>query len=50
MLPKTSKTKHKPTSRGQRKHVRRMKQEARKGNVPDNKSNKVIPVAASPKP
>ena len=50
MLPKTGKMKRKPTSRGQRKHVRRMKQEARKGNIPDNKLKKVIPVVAAPKP
>ena len=50
MLPKTDKTKRKPTSRGQRKHVRRMKQEARRGNVPDNKLKKVIPAVVAPKP
>lgn len=49
MLPRTDKTKRKPTSRGQRKHVRRMKQEARRGSVPDNKQKKVIP-AVAPKP
>ena len=49
MLPKTGKMKRKPTSRGQRKHVRRMKQEARRGNVPDNKLKKVVPVVAAPK-
>lgn len=49
MLPnKTGTTKRKPTSRGQRKHVRRMKQEARKGSVPDNKLKKVIPPAVAP--
>ncbi len=31
-----SKTEHKQTSRGQRKHVRRMKQEARRTSIPDN--------------
>jgi len=50
MLPKTNKAKHKPTSRGQRKHVRRMKQEARRGSIPDNKLKKAIPAAAAPKP
>ena len=49
MLPKRGKTKRKPTSRGQRKHVRRMKQEARRGNVPDNKLKKVTPAVAGPK-
>lgn len=49
MLPKTAKIKRKPLSRGQRKHVRRMKQEARKGSVPDNKLKKVIPIVAAPK-
>jgi hypothetical protein len=46
MLPNTSKQKRKPTSRGQRKHVRRTKQEARKASIPDNKQKKVIPTAA----
>jgi hypothetical protein len=50
MLPKKGKPKRKPTSRGQRKHVRRMKQEARRGYVPDNKLKKVIPAQAVPKP
>ena len=50
MLPKANKTKHKPTSRGQRKHVRRMKEEARRGNIPDNKQKKVVPTTAAPKP
>jgi hypothetical protein len=49
MLPKTDKKKRKPTSRGQRKHVRRMKQEARRGNVPENKQKRVMPIAAAPK-
>jgi hypothetical protein len=31
-----NKTERKQTSRGQRKHVRRMKQEARRVNIPDN--------------
>ncbi len=49
MLPKTSKTTRKQTSRSQRKHVRRMKQEARRELVPDNKLKKVIPIVAAPK-
>ncbi len=49
MLPKTGKTKRKQTSRGQRKHVRRVKAEARRGNVPENKQKKVTPVTAPPK-
>ena len=40
MVVQTDKTKRKPTSRGQRKHVRRMKQEARKGPILDNRLNK----------
>ena len=34
------KAKNKKTSRGQRTHVRRMKQEARKGPIVDNRLNK----------
>ena len=47
MIVQTGKTKRKPTSRGQRKHVRRMKQEARRGSMPDAqmKRGKQIPVA-----
>jgi hypothetical protein len=40
MATKTSKGKLKKTSRGMRKHVRRMKQEARKAGVPDNQLKK----------
>ena len=36
MITKTGKTEHKQSSRGQRKHVRRMKQEARRTNIPEN--------------
>ena len=36
MITKTGKTERKQSSRGQRKHVRRMKQEARKVSIPDN--------------
>jgi hypothetical protein len=48
MLNKTTKIKRKPTSRGQRKHVRRMKQEARKASIPDNTHKKVTPITAAP--
>jgi hypothetical protein len=34
------KSKNKKTSKGQRTHVRRMKQEARKGPIVDNRLNK----------
>jgi hypothetical protein len=40
MVTKPVKVKHKKTSRGQRTHVRRMKQEARKGPILDNRANK----------
>jgi len=36
MIIKTGKTEHKQSPRGQRKHVRRMKQEARRVGIPDN--------------
>ncbi len=36
MVTKTGKTEHRQLSRGQRKHVRRMKQEARRTSIPDN--------------
>ena len=48
MLNKAAKIKRKPTSRGQRKHVRRMKQEARKASIPDNKREKVVPIVVAP--
>ena len=46
MVDKTGKTEHKQSSRGQRKHVRRMKQEARRTSIPDNpiKKKMRIPV------
>jgi hypothetical protein len=40
MIAQTTKKKQKHSSRGQRTHVRRMKQEARKGNVPDSQVKK----------
>ena len=40
METKTVKTEHKKTSRGQRKHMRRVKQEARKNSMPENPTNK----------
>jgi hypothetical protein len=36
MVTKTGKIERKQTSRGQRKHVRRMKQEARRTSIPEN--------------
>ena len=42
MVTKTDKTEHKQTSRGQRKHVRRMKQEARRTSIPDNPIKKRV--------
>jgi hypothetical protein len=44
MVTKTSNGKIKKTSRGMRKHVRRMKQESRKTGVPVNElKKKVLP-------
>jgi hypothetical protein len=40
MVTKLVKAKTKKTSRGQRTHVRRMKQEARKGPILDSRMNK----------
>jgi len=40
MVTKTGKTKRKQLSRGQRKHVRRMKQEARRASIPDDQIKK----------
>ncbi len=40
MVTNLVKAKTKKTSRGQRTHVRRMKQEARKGQMLDNRMNK----------
>ena len=48
MLNKKGKTKRKQLSRGQRKHVRRMKQEARKGSIPDNRAKQRIPMTVAP--
>jgi len=42
MLTKTVKKEHKQLSRGQRKHVRRMKQEARRTSIPDNPIKKRV--------
>ena len=40
MVTKIAKTKPQKTSRGQRKHVRRMKQESRKTGIPENQLKK----------
>ena len=40
MVAQTPSTKRKQLSRGQRTHVRRMKQDARKANIPDNQANR----------
>ena len=48
MVVQTDKTKRKPTSRGQRKHVRRMKQEARKVSVPGTKMKQVMRTPVAP--
>ena len=42
MVSKLIKADRKKTSRGQRTHVRRMKQEARKGPILDNRMNKKL--------
>jgi len=44
MVTETVKTKRKQLSRGQRKHVRRMKQEARRTSIPENPIKKTVPV------
>lgn len=49
MLPKVVKAKRKQLSRGQRRHVRRMKQEARKGSLPDNKLKKPVRMPEAPR-
>jgi len=46
MLTKTVKKEHKQLSRGQRKHVRRMKQEARRTSIPDNPIKKRVRTSA----
>ncbi len=40
MVAQTTATKRKQLSRGQRRHVRRMKQESRKGTMLDSKQKK----------
>jgi hypothetical protein len=42
MVTKTSQGKVKKTSRGMRKHVRRMKQESRKAGIPINELKKKV--------
>ncbi len=49
MVTKTVKTERKQKSRGQRKHVRRMKQEARRGSMPDNQNKKRMLTSEAPK-
>lgn len=50
MVTKTSNEKIKKTSRGMRKHVRRMKQESRKAGIPINElKRKVHPAQVSKK-
>ena len=49
MVTKTSNGKIKKTSRGMRKHVRRMKQESRKTGVPVNELKKKVRSPQVPK-
>ena len=49
MVTKTSNGKIKKTSRGMRKHVRRMKQESRKTGVPVNELKKRVRLPTVPK-
>ena len=49
MVTKTDKTERKQSSRGQRKHVRRMKQEARRTSIPDNPIKKRVRTSIAPK-
>jgi hypothetical protein len=49
MVEKTSNGKIKKTSRGMRKHVRRMKQESRKTDVPINELKKRVRSPQIPK-
>lgn len=49
MVTKTDQGKVKKTSKGMRKHVRRMKQESRKTGVPVNELKKVVRVPKAPK-
>lgn len=45
----TTKTKRKPLSRGMRKHIRRVKQEARKASIPDNQTKNRRRASEAPK-
>jgi hypothetical protein len=49
MVTKTGKMERKQLSRGQRKHVRRMKQEARRTSIPDNPIKKRVRALAGTK-
>ena len=49
MVTKTSNGKIKKTSRGMRKHVRRMKQESRKAGIPINELKKKVRTPKDPK-
>ena len=49
MVTKTGKTKPKRLSKGQRKHVRRMKQDARKTGIPDNQIKNRMRTSEAPK-
>jgi hypothetical protein len=49
MVTKTSNGKVKKTSRGMRKHVRRMKQESRKAGVPINELKRKVRSSQVPK-
>lgn len=48
MVTKISNGKIKKTSRGMRKHVRRMKQESRKAGIPINELKKSVPKLQKP--
>ncbi len=50
MENKPVKVERKKTSRGQRKHVRRMKQEARKNSMPEIQVVKKVRSSEGPKP
>jgi len=50
MVTKPSNEKIKKTSKGMRKHVRRMKQESRKTGIPVNELKKRVRVSQVPKP
>lgn len=49
MATKTSNGKTKKTSRGMRKHVRRMKQESRKAGIPVSELKKRVRLPKAPK-